>query len=95
MNMTTALFLERSEIAPNTLEVWLAEEWIIPVIADAGAAFSEADLARARLIRSLLDDMGVNNEGVSVALHLLDQVHGLRQAMAALLAAVRTSEAAA
>lgn len=93
MNFTTAVFLEQSGIAPYTLEVWIAEEWIVPEMADDEMAFSDADLARARLIRSLLDDMGVNNEGVGVALHLLDQVHGLRQTMAALLAKVRSREA--
>ena len=93
MNITTAVFLEQSGIAPYTLEVWIAEEWIIPEMVEDGAAFSDADLARARLIRSLFDDMGVNTEGVSVALHLLDQVHGLRQAMAALLATMRSSGA--
>ena len=52
-------------------------------------AFSEADMARARLIRDLMDDMGVNAEGVGVALHLLDQIHGLRRAMAEVLASIR------
>jgi len=37
------------------------------------AAFSDADLARANLIRELQQDLGVNNEGVGVILHLLDQ----------------------
>ena len=45
-------------------------------------AFSEADLARAKLIRDLLQDLGVNDEGVGVILNLLDQMHGLRKALA-------------
>ncbi len=49
-------------------------------------AFTEADLARARLIRELKRDFGVNDEGIGVILNLLDQVHGLRGALAAMCA---------
>ena len=53
-----------------------------------GERFSEADLARARLIRDLKTDMGVNDEGVTVILDLVDQVHGLRRILRELLSAV-------
>ena len=52
-------------------------------------AFSEIDLARAKLIRDLKQDMGVNNEGIGIILDLLDQVHSLRQAMAETLPSKR------
>ena len=42
---------------------------------------SEVDVARARLIRQLLGEMGVNAEGVGIILDLVDQVHGLRSAL--------------
>jgi chaperone modulatory protein CbpM len=48
------------------------------------------DLARAQLIRDLRDDLGVNDEGISVILHLLDQVHGLRRSMHRLVNEMRT-----
>ena len=48
------------------------------------------DLARAELIRDLRDDLGVNDEGISVVLHLLDQVHGLRRSMQHLLNEMRS-----
>jgi chaperone modulatory protein CbpM len=47
------------------------------------------DLARANLIRELKDNMGVNNEGLGVILHLLDQMHSLRRALAATLESAR------
>jgi chaperone modulatory protein CbpM len=53
--------------------------------------FSDVDLARAQLIRDLREDLGVNDEGVSVILHLLDQMHGLRSSMRDLLAEVRNA----
>ena len=40
------------------------------------------DLARARLIHDLKHNMGVNDEGLGVILHLIDQMHGLRRALA-------------
>jgi len=49
------------------------------------------DLARARLIRDLKNDLGVNDEGVGVILHLLDQIHGLRRTLEDLLLSARES----
>jgi chaperone modulatory protein CbpM len=77
-------FLQHTGLDENTLELWLTEEWIIPAQAEHDVAFSDADLARAELIRELANDMGVNQQGISVALHLLDQVHSLRRALAGL-----------
>ncbi len=87
MIITKLEFIERAKIDPPTLEVWIEEEWLIPCRTAQEPVFSEADLARAKLIRDLIDDMGVNAEGVGVALHLLDQLHGLRKAMAEVLKA--------
>lgn len=74
-------FLARASIDEDTLEIWLAEEWLIPAQASRGEAFTEADVARAQLIHDLEEGMGVNNAGISVALHLLDQLHCLRNAI--------------
>jgi chaperone modulatory protein CbpM len=48
-------------------------------------AFSEVDLALAKLIRDLTRDLGVNGEGVGVILDRVDQVHGLRMALTEVL----------
>jgi len=82
-------FLYRSQLDQETLEVWIQEEWLVPSETEGEPAFSEADLARAKLIRDLTHDMGVNNEGVGVILNLLDQVHSLRKAMADMQLAMR------
>ena len=42
-----------------------------------------------QLIRDLREDLGVNDEGISVILHLLDQMHGVRRSMQELLQAMR------
>ncbi len=51
--------------------------------------FSDVDLARAQLIRDLREDLGVNDEGISVILHLIDQMHGLRHSLQSLLEEMR------
>ena len=82
-------FLERAHLDRETLEVWIREEWISPVRATAEPAFTDMDLARARLIRDLKHNMGVNDAGLDVILHLIDQMHGLRKALAEALASMR------
>jgi chaperone modulatory protein CbpM len=82
-------FLVRAQLDQATLEVWIAEEWLVPGGTAAELHFSEADLARAELIRDLKRDLGVNDEGVGVILNLLDQVHSLRAVLAEVLQSVR------
>ena len=82
-------FLDRTQLDLETLEVWIEEEWLVPSGTATDQAFSEADLARAKLIQDLMQDLGVNEEGVGVILNLLDQVHGLRKALADILQATR------
>jgi chaperone modulatory protein CbpM len=51
------------------------------------AWLDDEDLARAALIRELLDEMGVNDESVPIILHLIDQLHVLRRELRARLKA--------
>jgi chaperone modulatory protein CbpM len=78
-------FLLRTRIETHVLETFIAEEWLIPRRGAGGEDFSEADVARARLICDLRADIGVNDEGVGVILHLLDQLHGLRNTLQEIL----------
>jgi len=78
-------FLVQLGIGEETLETWCAAGWI----SDA-PGLTEAELARAALIRELTETLGVNEEGVDVALTLLDQLHGLRRALRAVSQALET-----
>lgn len=75
-------FLYRARLDDATLEVWISEEWLSPQRTEANVSFSDEDIARATLIHELQHDLGVNREGVGVILNLLDQLHGLRRALA-------------
>ena len=76
--METKEFISRSHLDAATLNVWNDEQWLIPLASGSAPQFSDADLARVRLIRDLKLDLGVNDEGIAIILHLLDQLHGLR-----------------
>lgn len=89
MRMTKQEFLSSSGIQVQVLELWLEQRWLIPEEAEAGLLFSEAELARAHLIRQLKDDLGANDEGIDVILHLMDQLHGVWRVLAELREEIR------
>jgi chaperone modulatory protein CbpM len=53
---------------------FIEEDWIHPVD-EQFMELDEEDLARIRLIQQLQQDFGVNDEGVSIILPLLDQLN--------------------
>ncbi|NGX93908.1 MAG: hypothetical protein G4V63_01235 [Candidatus Afipia apatlaquensis] len=77
-------FLTYSGLQVQTLDLWLEQRWLIPEETSVGIQFSDIDVARARLIHDLKSDLGANDEGIDVILHLMDQLHGLRHALAQL-----------
>ncbi len=92
MKLDRTEFLAISGLHDATLEVWLEQSWIVPSDAGPETSFSEIDVARARLIRELQDDMGANDAGIDIILHLMDQLHGMRRAMRELHAQHTTLE---
>ncbi len=84
MRMTRQEFLTSSGLQVETLELWLEQEWLLPEETAAGMQFRDIDMARARFIQELKNDIGANDEGIGVILHLVDQLHGMRRAIARL-----------
>lgn len=63
-------------VSERQLSFWEEERWIAPV---AGADLNEplydaATLQRIRVIRTLAEELEVNQPGIDVILHLLDQI---------------------
>ena len=81
-------FLAEARVETVVLEAWISAGWLMPRRHAHEPHFSEADLARARLINDLKHEIGVNDEGVGVILDLLDQIHGLRRTVRDLARAV-------
>ena len=63
------------------LERWILNDWVRPDGPPGEWAFQEIDVARARLIRELRDDLDVNEASLPVVLLLLDQLYDLRRQM--------------
>jgi chaperone modulatory protein CbpM len=81
-------FVVRVSVDREAVERWIEAGWLVPQT-EPELAFSEVDLSRATLIRELKHDFGVNDEGISLILHLLDQVHGLRRGLQELTSELR------
>ena len=81
MIMSTQEFLSTAGLETETLDLWLEQRWLMPDQTFGETNFSDVDLARARLIRDLKAGFGVNDEGVDLILHLMDQLHGMRRAL--------------
>ncbi len=92
MRMTKQEFLRSSGLQLQTLELWIEQEWLVPEETPTGIRFGDIDIARARFIRELKADIGANDEGVGVILHLVDQLHGMRRALAALHTKMRDGD---
>ena len=86
--IATRDFLVSTRLDAETLEAWVDAGWLLPCQNDEAERFSDVDLARAKLIRDLQTDLGVNDEGVTEILDLVDQVHGLRRTLRELLSAI-------
>ena len=68
-----------SGISERQLLLWEHEQLIEPVAPPYAAGeplYDAAALRRARLIRTLAEELEVNLAGINVILHLLDQIAG-------------------
>lgn len=79
--MNREQFLNASGLEATTLDTWIEQRWIIPT-EEGDLVFTHIDVARAHLIHELSHDMGANDAGVDIILHLMDQLHELRYALA-------------
>jgi DNA-binding transcriptional MerR regulator len=64
-------------VTDTELALWEREEFIVPVARNDSVGeplYDTAALRRARLIRTLAEELEVNLPGIEVILHLLDQI---------------------
>jgi chaperone modulatory protein CbpM len=80
--ITIVEFCSRTRLERPVVEAWVRAGWLLPPQAEPELGFADIDVARARLISELRADFGVNDDGIAVVLHLLDQVHDLRRTLA-------------
>jgi chaperone modulatory protein CbpM len=77
------------DIGASELSAWIEQHWVLPVEVDGHLVFDDSDVARVKLIAELRNDLGVNEDAIPVVLRLLDQVYGLRRALADLNEAIQ------
>lgn len=65
---------ELCEVQSETVTQFIELEWIQPIDKDH-MMFDEEDVARIRLIKDLREVFAVNDEGVEIILHLVDQIN--------------------
>ena len=72
---------EISGLTRQDLERWIENAWVQPDKLAGAYAFREIDVARARLILEMRDEMEINEDALPVVLLLLDQLYDLRRQM--------------
>jgi len=79
--MTTLEELMRVHGRLTTVHVerWVERGLLRPSADGAAWIFEPVDVARARLLADLIDEMGFDDEAVETVVDLLDQVHTLRR----------------
>lgn len=71
------------EMHPQTLRKYERAGFVAPLRMGALRAYSDEDVARLRLIKHLVEDLGLNLAGVQLALKVASELLALRQETAA------------
>jgi chaperone modulatory protein CbpM len=66
-------------LTEDTLQAFVREDWIRPVRLQGEPLFSDADIARIRLILDLRATLEVEEETLPIVLSLLDQLYATRR----------------
>ena len=61
---------------------------VMPLHAETGPVFRQADLARIELLCELAEEFGLDEDGLGLVMSLLDQLHAARRDLRAIAAAV-------
>ena len=88
MTMERQQFLLVAQIETEVLDGWIEAEWLMPRIDNGQEYLSEVDVARAHLIRDMFD-LGANDEAIPIILDLIDNLHGVRRSLNAVLARIQ------
>ena len=94
MQRTQGIYLisvvaETLDMHPQTLRKYERAGFVAPLRMGALRTYSDEDVARLRLIKHFVDDMGLNLAGVQLALEMTAELLALRQETSAAGAPVR------
>ena len=88
MRQTQGIYLisvvaETLDMHPQTLRKYERAGFVVPLRVGALRTYSDEDVARLRLIKHFVDDMGLNLAGVQLALKMTSELLDLRRETAA------------
>ncbi|MCB1365058.1 MAG: hypothetical protein KDK02_13115 [Rhodobacteraceae bacterium] len=72
------------------LLAFVEAELIVPVRSDRGPVYRQIDRARAELACDLAEDFDLHEDALGMVLSLLDQLHGVRAELRAVLGALES-----
>lgn len=84
----TEVLVEVPDLSREQLETYIRGGVVQPVQSQTGPLFRELDIARLQLVVDLSEGYHLDEEALSLVLSLVDQLHGLRGDMRAILDAV-------
>ena len=76
------------DLTREQLESYIRGGVVLPVQSGAGPLFRDLDIARLQLVVDLSEGYHLDDEALALVLSLVDQLHGLRGDMRAILDAV-------
>ena len=75
-------------LSVQRLHKWIRLGWVNPERHEGAALFHEVDVARVRLLCDLEHELEFDEDTVPLVLSLLDQIHGLRNELRSMAAAI-------
>ncbi|MBD9526006.1 MULTISPECIES: hypothetical protein [Paracoccus] len=84
----TETLIELPEMTREQLETYISSGVVQPVQSESGPLFRDLDIARLHLVVDLSEGYHLDDEALALVLSLVDQLHGLRGDMRAILDAV-------
>ena len=95
MSLSEFQVLTRIErLSVTRLRTWIDTGCVRPGADPAGGRYTEADVARLRLLCELADDLAIGEEALPVVVSLIDQLHGLRRQLRCMAEAVERQPSA-
>jgi len=88
------LLRQHGRLTAVHVERWVARGLLRPAGGGDGWSFEQIDVARARLLGELVDELGFDDESVETVVDLVDQVHTLRRQLDLLGRAIAEQPAA-
>lgn len=80
--------IELPDLGADQLDRYILAGVVVPVQSESGPLFRELDIARLNLVVDLAEGYHLDEDALAMVLSLVDQLHGLRGDMHAILDAV-------